>query len=380
MLRALFTRPAAIVPHDRPSIDEISVLVGSAQVRRDSKPRRLTFMRAFSIGGRSWVAGFGEIVIIEGAVMPGHSLLVCVDVEWFEDFEKTVERVERLRLAARADSLGSLPFGGMFLAVEGNRSREWKLSGKLRAELVSLAAAYGVELVCLPEPGGRLAASIAEVHRNPPDALYIWRNRPCSTRKMKDATRELEDAFREARPRGLVFDLSEDSAEDMRVEIGWALGKQAGISGHQGLGSGDETSAEPVASWARVKARLVELESEAFVVRASALDCCKRNKYLHANRMLKYLEVLAGAAEEFRVIGGTACRFEDWIRETFGLDVALFDDNQPGETFEMDGVSYNDLPHVKVDDAKPLNECGRIHFAIDGSKRRLIVTYFGIHR
>jgi len=59
-----------------------------------------------------------------------------------------------------------------------------------------------------------------------------------------------------------------------------------------------------------------------------------------------------------------------------GIEVALRDDDYVDCWFEHEGVEYQRLPHVKIDDAKPSNEVGRIYFALDAKGKRIIVDWF----
>jgi len=74
-------------------------------------------------------------------------------------------------------------------------------------------------------------------------------------------------------------------------------------------------------------------------------------------------------------------RLEDWIIENYGLDIALHDGSLGGGTanFLFEGAQYSRVPHVKVDDAKSLDECGRIYFAIVSGEARFIVDHIGLH-
>lgn len=80
---------------------------------------------------------------------------------------------------------------------------------------------------------------------------------------------------------------------------------------------------------------------------------------------------------------------DDWMKEEFGLNVALTDQTISKwkkkemrwlNEFEFEGEVLNATPHVKVRDAVKFNECGRIHFALEGSdkKGRLVVQHVGV--
>lgn len=80
---------------------------------------------------------------------------------------------------------------------------------------------------------------------------------------------------------------------------------------------------------------------------------------------------------------------DDWLKEHFGLTVALTDQTISKwkrkemrwlNEFEFEDETLNATPHVKVRDAVKFNECGRIHFALEGKskKGRLVVQHVGV--
>ena len=80
---------------------------------------------------------------------------------------------------------------------------------------------------------------------------------------------------------------------------------------------------------------------------------------------------------------------DDWLKENFGLTVALTDQTISKwkrkemrwlNEFEFEDETLNATPHVKVRDAVKFNECGRIHFALEGKgkKGRLVVQHVGV--
>ncbi|MFW0772721.1 hypothetical protein ACLRGI_06095 [Paenarthrobacter nitroguajacolicus] len=81
-------------------------------------------------------------------------------------------------------------------------------------------------------------------------------------------------------------------------------------------------------------------------------------------------------------------RLDDWFKGEYGVTVALTDqtiskwkrkDMRWLNSFEYEGVTELDAtPHVKVKDAVKFNECGRIHFALEPQKGRLVVQHVGV--
>ncbi|QHF24150.1 hypothetical protein GTU73_09080 [Rathayibacter sp. VKM Ac-2804] len=80
-------------------------------------------------------------------------------------------------------------------------------------------------------------------------------------------------------------------------------------------------------------------------------------------------------------------RLDDWLKENFAITVALTDQTITKwrrkemrwlNQFEHEGATLNATPHVKVRDAVKFNECGRIHFALEAAKGRLVVHHVGV--
>lgn len=79
---------------------------------------------------------------------------------------------------------------------------------------------------------------------------------------------------------------------------------------------------------------------------------------------------------------------DEWFRIEHDLTVAMSDKTITQfrkkkmrwlNSFEHDGASnLNGTPHVKVRDAVAPNECGRIHFALEGDKKRIVVHWVSV--
>jgi hypothetical protein len=133
-------------------------------------------------------------------------------------------------------------------------------------------------------------------------------------------------------------------------------------------------------SWLEFVENLAALESRAFVVTPAAREMCSPSPYPDPARMWWHLERLAEAAEAW---ASQSCSvgqdLSTWIRENYGIEVALHDADLGGAPFHYDGKVYSREPHVKVDDHKSPDECGRIYFAYVTDERRFIVDHIGLH-
>jgi len=137
--------------------------------------------------------------------------------------------------------------------------------------------------------------------------------------------------------------------------------------------------AQSIDDWADVPDLADQLQSDAFRFTDQVRSQLAGNTYANPGRMLLFLARLALAALEYRRLGGAVGdRLQDWI-SSYELDISLHDQARQGSRFDYEDSTYSDEPHVKVDDNKPRNECGRIYFAPDAEHARFIVNYVGAH-
>lgn len=136
-----------------------------------------------------------------------------------------------------------------------------------------------------------------------------------------------------------------------------------------------------ISSWGDVRETLPDIVHEGFVLTGAAITSCSSdNAYLYPARMLDHLKALSSAGEAWHEAeGNIGRRLEDWISEHFGIEIALHDGAGGAGKLVHDKVPLVAEPHVKVDDAKPLNECGRIYFALDTQNWRFVVHHVGVH-
>jgi hypothetical protein len=142
----------------------------------------------------------------------------------------------------------------------------------------------------------------------------------------------------------------------------------------------DEPEDVTVETWEEFADLAQVLEGPSFVLTERAREQCRVNDYPDPGRMWSHLEALAQAAEAYNEAGASVGgRLKEWIAENFHIEIALFDQDLQEETFELDGQAYSREPHVKVDDFKSPDKCGRIYFAADPDRRRFIVDHIGLH-
>lgn len=134
-------------------------------------------------------------------------------------------------------------------------------------------------------------------------------------------------------------------------------------------------------SWPDFVENLDALERPAFVITPNARDRCNPSPYAEPARMWWHLERLAEAAEAWAAQDcAVGNRLDEWIQQNYQIEIALFDGSLGDRArFTFDGSEYSRQPHVKVDDYKNPDECGRIYFAYVADEQRFIVDHIGLH-
>lgn len=105
--------------------------------------------------------------------------------------------------------------------------------------------------------------------------------------------------------------------------------------------------------------------------------------YPEPEDMLEKLVLLAkGAVQLYGGDPGSIGHLDDWFRVNHGLKVAMSDETI-GKTkslryFVFEGKKYDQTPHVKVRDGVKPNQVGRIHFALDSDRKRIVVNHVAL--
>lgn len=101
----------------------------------------------------------------------------------------------------------------------------------------------------------------------------------------------------------------------------------------------------------------------------------------------KLISLARAAVELYSGESGNLPKLGLWFKEQHGINVALTDQTISDKkkkdfkwltAFEHEGETLSGVPHVKVRDAVKLNECGRIHFALEPKKHRIVVHHVAV--
>ncbi|MEU6995458.1 hypothetical protein ABZ953_32980 [Streptomyces sp. NPDC046465] len=128
---------------------------------------------------------------------------------------------------------------------------------------------------------------------------------------------------------------------------------------------------------------LAKTSEERIVFTAKAPRAWKSSQFPYPQEMTDQLIALAQAAMDLYTKPGKMPRLDQWFYDNHGLKFANSDEklskNKEKRYFEFDGMRRDGLPHIKVRDAVSPNEVGRIYFALDPERKRLIVNHVGLH-
>jgi hypothetical protein len=144
----------------------------------------------------------------------------------------------------------------------------------------------------------------------------------------------------------------------------------------------DEEPAPAPRSWDEIAEVIDTIQTDAFKLTDVATTMTAGNPYPDPERMWSQLLALRNAADAWRERGGEVDgRLRDWILAEFEIEISLQDKKLKGKVdFDYEGTILSGEPHVKVDDFKTPDKCGRIYFAIDSDKLRFVVDHIGLHR
>lgn len=149
-----------------------------------------------------------------------------------------------------------------------------------------------------------------------------------------------------------------------------------------GAVSPDEAPALPPNDLTDVADFLERASGGGVVFTTAARRSWGKSGYPNPSRMRGALVALTQAAIEWRELRGAIGQSKaDWMKTTFGLNVAYSDDglvNAGKADFTYDGQTWSRVPHVKLDDHVAPNEVGRVYFAEDPDSWRFIIDHVGL--
>ncbi|WP_299928977.1 hypothetical protein [uncultured Nocardioides sp.] len=373
---ALLARPTFVAPlpvpedewFDRQRIDH-------STWRRENNPVHLLAAVAFE-GGGSVVFGLSRTIIVENLRGFGASEIVSHEEEWFDgDVEAlasamSLQVIDAVGLRPQAEGT-SAPWTTVVMLLN-DEANEPHLPDDWKKLLALVAGLHGVNLEVYANAWSKKPRVLSDLRTKPPDGLLV-----------ADGSIPVPETFlgpyRRFRPHGYAQLLGTAGATDFAehvLELDMHLREMNPLS--LGQATDQDTVTKPK-DWVEGKRLIEELEGDHFKLTQRARGQLKDNPYPDPARMFKHVQALAAIARRYHENDGSlGQRLEDVATE-FEIEIAMFDSNLTPNSIESGDYSYPAEPHVKVDDAKPANECGRIYFAMDNRKYLFLVDHIGLH-
>lgn len=371
----LLAEPHVAFEGQSPTDDHVIALGGNAERVKSLGARKVVLANVVSIDGET-LYGQAEAIYLSNGMGFGSSQLLFYRDRWTTDLAQLAvwlahdleSSVSVLDIRPESNS----PHWKKAALLLGGGSSE-KLPAAWKRVMEVVGGLYCVDLDIRPNPDSARARIVGELKRSPPDALLVW------SRWVADSHVYME-TYRRARPDGIADLLGQhpetqlDFYEDV-YELALHL---ATISPALCDGS---TSARDVTSWHEAETRILSLECASFRLTARARECLSANPYPDPNRMLSHVVRLARLASDYAAAQGRiGDRLASVAKASYEIEIALTDDSLSVSSIPgIKGNSLNPMPHVKVDDFKSPDKCGRIYFALDHDSLQFVVDHIGLH-
>lgn len=366
--------PGITFPLPSPSADYLRELGIDVSKFRSENPRRVGVGVAIRVADQV-VYGIADLIVVENGIRMGSSQLVEFRDQWTYSLEEVEEWIFEMicrtnsSLVSPSPEPNSEPWKTVVLLLGGSDMLpdDWKRRFRLAAGLRKIR----LDIQVNPDPAK--SRVIRDLRTTPPDALLVWAdwisNPDVYLAPYRSAHKDGIADVLGSPDQGMSFD-------EATSELLMHMREIVPLSPYV-----DEQQVEnEVLTWAQGKTLLLELCGPHIVLTANANEMLVNNPYPHVGRMLKFFESLASLAERFRANRGQlGARLADFAQSEFGIEIALFDSRLDGIEIEYEGERFRIGPHVKVDDYKNPDACGRIYFSLDSGNFRFIVDHIGLH-
>ncbi|WP_446212416.1 hypothetical protein [Micromonospora sp. IBSANI012] len=371
----LIADPVMVIPLRKPSQETLEPFSLEGSSRRVN-PREVGLAACLRTSGSTLVYGVSRLLVAENALGFGSTLILRFVQSWTEDVHEFA--VDVLGLCS-----DSAPH---YEPKPDPKSKPWKTvtallggakSGKLLPEgwqrdFKFAAGLYSINLDLRPNPESARAIVVNDLQSNPPDALLVWANFVASPDSFIQP-------FLSARPGGYASMLGsaahQYSHDEHSAELLMHLGEIA-------RSPQPEDALPNLANWKEAKVAILALEGKHFVLSDRARAMLENNPYPRPARMYEHIRKLSLVAKEYHNRDGNlGISLAGFSMAEHGIEIALTDKGLSPPAIEIERVTQtlSAIPHVKVDDAKSPDQCGRIYFAIDQELRRLVVDHIGLH-
>jgi hypothetical protein len=227
-----------------------------------------------------------------------------------------------------------------------------------------------VTLDIRPSPEAKRANVINDLQAKPPDALLVWV-------EWVSHPEAFVRPYLAARPDGMAELLGSAGStmtfDDHIAELQMHLRQFVSLVGQR--------EQQPVqVTWSQAAVLIEELVGPHFVLTGRARAMLATNPYPRPERMLDFTRRLAATAKLYRERSGQlGTSIAEFALAEQALEIAMHDRSLSVPMISMDGRDLDPRPHVKVDDYKTPDQCGRIYFAVDHVDFRFVVDHIGLH-
>lgn len=305
----------------------------------------------------------------------GSNLIALIDDRWTSDLaELELWLCELLKSAKdsvqpRAEP-GAKNWRTVVLLLGGTNDTVYLPPG-WRRDLQLAAGLRAIRLDIRVNPEGARLEIIQDLKVSPPDGLLVWE-------KWVSSPESFIRPFLAARPSAYA-ELLGSSKQPFRYEedVEELLMHLREICP---LDSPKPEATASVTTWQDAIACLDGMIGDHFIMTERARNMLRGNPYPYPGRMISHLRALAGIAAAYRERSGQiGSNLTSYAMEEFGIEIALTDSSLTAPAISLDGRILYARPHVKVDDHKTPDRCGRIYFAIDQVGLRFVVDHVGLH-
>lgn len=372
-ISALVERPGLVVPLKGPS-DELLQSKGYDKftARRTHNPRSVGLAVAVDLpGGRVW--GVGRLVVVEGGLRPGSTQVVGLDAAWWRNPSEAEDELAMLHIEA-ADSVKpqAEPNGAAWRTLTvllGSPRMIEPQSAQWKRCLTLTAGLRRVNLEIRTNPDSNQRNAIRSLRSKPPSGLLVWADGVASPESYIAPVKSARPGVYAA-----VFGGPEPAPiSEIMKELLLHLREFAPLAREV-----CQADALPK-TWEAAAKQIRGLCGPHFTLTRRADGMLEGNPYPNPARMAHHLTQLCQIAERYYLSKGKlGDRLVEVAHREFGIEIALTDHGLAAPVLaDFGGIRAE--PHVKVDDHKHPNQCGRIYFALDRADFRFVVDHIGLH-
>ena len=379
---AMLSRPGMVFPLHEPTDEELEALGASPRKFRSENPRQLGLGVAVSLPTGEAVYGVSRVVFLENGIRMGSTAVLSADDRWTSDLIEAEEWTLEVLCESKQSVLPepekrSSPWRRVVILLGGARDAA-RFPADWKRQLLFAAGLRRVRLDIRPSPEASRSRIVHELKTEPPDGLLVWADFVAHPEAFLAP-------YSSARPNGLAECLGSASQtmtfEDHKSELLMHVRELAPV-----LDIAVED--DQVVTWRDAAEAIKKLEGAHFRLSDRAISMLESNPYPRPGRMKNYVEKLAAVALAYREGDSQlSAGLKEYAIAYQGIEIALFDGTLSPPEIRISGVTVMNssgecltaVPHVKVDDYKSPEQCGRIYFAIDKEDKRFIIDHVGIH-